>query len=192
MEMGGNINKESHVGPLAVLTSYGSTVFFVKRGDILFVSKSYELDENPLLAMYAFLCAATGAFKDVSLDLPVPNTTWLPNDWESNLKNYPRSGIPRWCVSFIRHVHQTRFVLTAVWQGLAKSYTCTEGLLVYGCPESLSTNASMSMSTHMSHHGSGSIMPWIVICSHLQCHTYVYNIEFRSLAMAMWRQNQIP
>lgn len=101
MEMSDNIRPKRAIGELGIVTSYESTVFFVKRGKFLFVSGEYALDKNPLLATYAFVGAATGRYASSGADfiLPTPNIDWLKTkdkNWKKQLKAYPKSGIPSW------------------------------------------------------------------------------------------------
>ena len=61
---------------LGLLSSYQSTVFFHKRGQTLYMSRTYENTSNVLLATYCWMSLALGTMSTDNLDLPACDTTW--------------------------------------------------------------------------------------------------------------------
>ncbi|TDL24736.1 hypothetical protein BD410DRAFT_837666 [Rickenella mellea] len=64
----------------AMLSSFSSTIFFVKRGDTLFLSREILREDRPLHFVFAFLALSLGCISRDKLILPEVNTTWWPKD----------------------------------------------------------------------------------------------------------------
>lgn len=75
MEIEDNADK-GPLGGLGILSSYESTTFFVLQDNTLYISEEYFSDEQPMLAIYAFICAAMGTFEGVKFALPKVKTTF--------------------------------------------------------------------------------------------------------------------
>lgn len=102
MEIRDNVNTTHVAGidGLCVLSSYEATVFFVLKQGVLYVSQEYGPDTQPILAMYAFLCAATNTFPGVKFNLPKPDLSWCKKGKYKQMyeeaKASTRGGIPHW------------------------------------------------------------------------------------------------
>lgn len=101
MEMNGNIVKAGKkLGPneeqLGILTSYHSTIFFVRKGDTMWFSRVYDVtsaDSQTLMAMFTFVGKALGKLKS-NFVLPTPDTQWWDPAWEAQDPHV--GGIPSW------------------------------------------------------------------------------------------------
>lgn len=101
MEMGDNLTMELDVGDLAILSSYQSTFFMVKKGDTLYISPNYGPRDKLLMATFAFTCAAMGTFGNLGFNLPEKaDKKWCNKEqgtgWRKELSKSEKGGIPDW------------------------------------------------------------------------------------------------
>lgn len=102
MEIRDNVNTKPVAGVdgLCILSSYEATVFFVLKQGVLYVSQEYGPENQPILAMYAFLCAATNTFPGMEFNLPKPDLSWCTKGKYEKMyqraRKSTRGGIPEW------------------------------------------------------------------------------------------------